>query len=53
MANHICNSDMVSETRDLVRVEPGGKKIYQVWTTRTCDICGKLASKVSGGTEEE
>jgi hypothetical protein len=53
MANHVCNGDMVSETRELIRVEPGGKKTYQLWTTRTCDICGSLASKVSGGTVEE
>jgi hypothetical protein len=53
MADHACNSNMVTETRDLVRVEPGGKKTYQLWTTTTCDICGKLVSKVSGGTVEE
>lgn len=53
MAHHVCNSDMVSDTRDLLRVEPGGKKIYQLWQTRTCDICGKLSSKVSKGIEEE
>jgi len=53
MADHTCNANMVTHTRDLIRVEPGGKKIYQLWVTSTCDICGKLASKVSGGTEED
>lgn len=53
MADHVCNADMVSETRDLISVEPGGKKTWQLWETKTCDICGKLASKVSGGTVEE
>jgi hypothetical protein len=53
MADHVCNGDMVSDTKDLIRVEPGGKKTYQLWTTRTCDVCGRLASKVSQGTVEE
>ncbi len=53
MADHVCNSNMVSNTRDLLRVEPGGKKTWQLWQTTTCDICGKLAAKVSQGTVEE
>jgi hypothetical protein len=53
MADHTCNSDMVSDTRELVSVEPGGKKTYQLWRTTTCDNCGRLAGKVSLGTEEE
>lgn len=53
MADHVCNADMASDTRDLIRVEPGGKKTYQVWQTKTCDICGKLASKLSQGLVEE
>lgn len=53
MAGHVCNGDMVSDTKELVSVEPGGKKTYQLWQTRTCDICGKLASKVSQGTVTE
>jgi len=53
MANHTCNSNMTTDTKELVRVEPGGKKIYNTWTLTTCDICGKLAGKVFNGTVEE
>ena len=53
MSNHTCNANIVSDTKDLVRVEPGGKKIYSLWQTRTCDVCGRLASRVSQGTVEE
>jgi hypothetical protein len=44
---------MVSDTKDLIRVEPGGKKTYRLEQIRTCDVCGKLASKISLGTVEE
>jgi hypothetical protein len=53
MADHVCNANIVSETKDLIRVEPGGKKTYQLGQTKTCDICGSLASKISSGTVEE
>lgn len=53
IANHTCNANMVTNTKDLIRVEPGGKKTYQLGETKTCDICGKLASKVNQGTVEE
>lgn len=53
MADHVCNANMVSDTKDLIRVEPGGKKIYQLWHQKTCDVCGRLASQVNQGTVEE
>lgn len=53
MADHVCNADMISNTRELIRVDPGGKKTYQLGQTITCDVCGKLASQLSLGTVEE
>lgn len=53
MADHVCNSNLVSNTKELIRVEPGGTKTYRLGQTTTCDVCGRLASKLSLGTVEE
>lgn len=53
MADHTCNSNVTTDLRDLIRVDPGGKKTYQLWQEKSCDVCGKLASKVNMGTEEQ
>lgn len=53
MADHTCNSDLVTDRKELVSVAPGGKKTYQLWQETSCNICGRLASKVYGGTVEE
>lgn len=47
MADHTCNANISSETKDLVRSEPGGQKTYLITHRRTCDVCGKLASEVT------
>lgn len=48
---HTCNSNMVSEYEEPAGVRPP-KVIWQKWRNVTCDICGKLQSRVNLGTEE-
>lgn len=52
MADHTCNANISSDTTEIIRVEPGGKKTYKHTHRRTCDVCGKLASEVSTESTE-
>lgn len=46
MADHNCNANISSDTKDILRIEPGGQKTYKNTHRTTCDVCGRLASEV-------